>query len=182
MNESTPLIGGRLVPLECAAPEHDDEIVRTRWTQAKFRPLWLMGFSSALMVVALMVVLNFTKLPELPVEGAAWSSKAAPLSTVNPADLGLNYAYRPSMYMPGASFVELITNRTIPLPTNSWYENFVIGQDNTVPETAVFQVPYILDTSGHLTGIRTHPCHVQGNTKTVMVSPLPHAAGLMRFC
>jgi len=57
----------------------------------------------------------------------------------------------------------------IPLPTNNWYENLLLGSSNVDAENKVFAVPYILDTSGYIQGIRTHPAHVQANDRTVMV-------------
>ena len=57
----------------------------------------------------------------------------------------------------------------IPLPTNNWYENLLLGSSNVDEENKVFQVPYIIDTSGYIQGIRTHPAHVQANDRTVMV-------------
>lgn len=100
---------------------------------------------------------------------AAWSSRAAPFSTVDPASLGFIPMDRPDISKPGPIFGDLL-DRNLPLPTNSWYENFLLGMRNDGQENKVFQVPYILDTGGHIPGVRTHSCHVQANNRAVMAS------------
>jgi len=102
-------------------------------------------------------------------EGGAWSSIAVPFSTVSPMSLGVRNVDRPQQSSPGPIFKNLV-NRQIPLPTNSWCENFFLGQSNTGPDNKVFQVPYIVDTSGPLQGIRTHATHVQANDRAVMMT------------
>lgn len=76
---------------------------------------------------------------------------------------------------PGPVFGQLLergpkNELKIPLPTNNWYENLLLGSSNVDEENKVFQVPYIVDTSGYIQGVRTHPAHVQANDRTVMVT------------
>jgi hypothetical protein len=127
------------------------------------------GFIALVVIVSLRLMLNHSTAVHDIILGAAWSSQASPLSIEDPVHLGIIQVDRPYDSRPSKAFGELL-DKGIPLPTNTWYENFVLGSDNTVAESNVFQVPYILDTSGHLTGLRTHACHVQASAKTVMVS------------
>lgn len=106
------------------------------------------------------------------VEGAAWSAKAKPFSTTDPVNLGFAAMERPASSKPGPIFGELL-NRSIPLPTNCWYQNFLLGSTNNGEKNKVFQVPYIMDTAGTIAGVRTHPAHVQGNDKSVMMTYEP---------
>jgi hypothetical protein len=99
---------------------------------------------------------------------AAWSSRSAPFSTVDPRTLGFVGLDRPAESSPGNAFEELIADSK-PLPTNSWYENLLLGVTTNNPENKVFQVPYILDTAGRIPGVRTFPSYVQSNSRAVMV-------------
>ncbi len=104
-------------------------------------------------------------------EGAAWSAIAQPYSVVNPESLGFLALDRPKVSMPGAIFGDLLLKKK-PLPTNSWCENFFLGEENTLSMNRVFQLPYILDTdtkNGTLQGITTHPTHVRANDRMVEV-------------
>ncbi len=104
-----------------------------------------------------------------PILEAAWSSRASPFSTIDPDSLGFIPMDRPDISKPGPIFGDLL-NRKVPLPTNSWYENLLLGFQNNRAENKVFQVPYIIDTGGPIPGVRTHSCHVQANNRAVMVS------------
>lgn len=106
---------------------------------------------------------------QAPLEKGAWSSIASPFSTVSPLALGVLGVSRPATSSPGAIFKNL-ASRGIPLPTNSWCENFFLGGSNTGPENKVFQVPYILDTAGPIQGVRTHGSHVQANDRAAMMT------------
>lgn len=118
---------------------------------------------------------------EKPVDlGAAWSSKAAPFSTFDPRDLGFLGLQRPDESKPGAVFGDL-SKDSHPLPTNSWYENFLLGAAYSGQENKVFQVPYILDTAGPIAGVRTHPCHVQADSRSVMVRYLLRFISYLRL-
>lgn len=165
MNERTPLVQRRY-PLDVDLANNDEEEER-KWTLREVKTFCLIIFCASVMCIGLLYTLGAGVHPEV-VTGAAWSSRAAPLSTMNPEDLGVQTIDRPSASKPGPAF-RALQNLSVPLPTNSWYENLFIGSDNTVAESSVFQVPYILDTAGRLVGIRTHPCHVQANTNMVMV-------------
>lgn len=169
MNESSPLLGARNPNVANKETERSSD-----WTMQKLSKLILLSAICAILCIALVFGLSAgvrNSLRRHSMLGAAWSSRAAPFSTVDPATLGIQYIERPKFSQPGKAFNGLV-NRSIPLPTNAWYEDFLIGSDNTVPESNVFQVPYIIDTSGHIVGVRTHPCHVQANSKMVMVSEL----------
>jgi hypothetical protein len=105
---------------------------------------------------------------EYPYVTAAWSSKAAPFSRVDPATLNITGVERPAVSYPGRVFGKLL-DKDIPLPTNAWFENFLLGPGDDPDGNKIFQVPYILDMAGPIPGIRTHACHVQANGRAVMV-------------
>lgn len=113
---------------------------------------------------------------EVPVLGSAWSSKAEPFSFVDPTSLGILSIDRPASSKPGRILDNLISVNSdshipeTPLPTNTWYQNLILGDSNTDPENKIFQIPHIIDTAGYIRGIRTHPCHLQANDRMVMVS------------
>lgn len=113
---------------------------------------------------------------EIPVMGSAWSSKAEPFSYVDPTTLGILSIDRPASSKPGRILDNLISvdpeSRIpdTPLPTNTWYQNLILGDSNIDPENKIFQIPHIIDTAGYIRGIRTHPCHMQANDRMVMVS------------
>jgi hypothetical protein len=137
-------------------------------SNAKSRKLLYFSFGSFLACVVTVLVLyknNYT----FPFDSAAWSSKAAPFSDVFPGSLGVMGVERPAVSLPGKVFGSLI-DKDLPLPTNTWFENFLLGSGHDEDGNKVFQVPYILDTAGPIAGVRTHACHVQANDRQVMVS------------
>ena len=142
----------------------------TTWEKKLLGHKLFVGSCAVLGILSMvfLVMLTMTT-PSPPLENAAWASKAAPFSTVDPTDLGFIAIDRYDISKPGLIFGDLLT-RQIPLPTNSWYENFLLGFSNTDPENKVFQVPYVLDTAGPIPGMRTHATHVQANSRAIMVS------------
>ena len=111
--------------------------------------------------------------PVVPIEGAAWSAIAQPLSILDPETLGFLAIDRPPISMPGLIFGELL-EKNVALPTNSWCENLFLGASNTEATNRVYQLPYVIDTEVHgnlsTQGVETHPAHVQANEKMVEVS------------
>jgi hypothetical protein len=93
-----------------------------------------------------------------------------PLSTKSPADLGIPvFNNRPSNSLPGSVFgsVQKGTKIGVPLPTNEWYLNLIVGLDESPgennryehyagEENRVHTIPYIVDTVGTVVGIRLH--------------------------
>lgn len=104
-----------------------------------------------------------------PQLGSGWTSNAAPFSMMDPRALSLSSMDRYDGSHPGEIFGDL-RQRNIALPTNSWFENLLLGHSNTLPTNKVFQVPYIIDTGARIPGVRTHPCHVMANSKMVMMN------------
>ena len=115
-------------------------------------------------------------IPVVPIEGAAWSAIAQPLSTLDPESLGFLAIDRPPISMPGPIFGELL-NKNVPLPTNSWCENLFLGESTTESTNRVYQLPYVIDTEVHgnasTQGVETHPAHVQANENMVEVQNAP---------
>ena len=143
--------------------ERDGEVVVGSVDRRKLAAVG-MAVSFILFAIGILGTLSYEYL-----EGNAWSSIAVPFSTVSPASIGFRSIDRPQSSSPGPIFKNFI-NRQIPLPTNSWCENFFLGNSNTGHDNKVFQVPYILDTAGPTQGIRTHSTHVQANDRAVMMT------------
>ena len=110
--------------------------------------------------------------PSLPLQKAAWSAIAQPLSILDPETLGFLAIDRPPISMPGLIFGELL-EKNVALPTNSWCENLFLGSSNTESTNRVYQLPYVIDTEVHgnlsTQGVETHPAHVQANERMVEV-------------
>lgn len=155
------------VSLAAIASDHSRKPLATRV---------LLNASVATFIILLLATLmTYTKTRPLiapaPKEGAAWSAIAQPLSTVDPESLGFIAIDRPKVSMPGPIFGDLLL-KNVPLPTNSWCENFFLGNSNTESMNRVFQLPYVIDTETHngtTQGLDTHPAHVQANDRTVEV-------------
>jgi len=132
----------------------------------------LAGVSGFLMLVGVLLLVKPSPTP-LPILGSAWSSRADPFSTANPEDLGILSISRPSNSMPGEILANLIDKDSqtgapfTPLPTNSWFENLILGDVNNAPENKAFQIPYIIDTAGSIPGIRTHGLWLLANDRMV---------------
>jgi len=94
-----------------------------------------------------------------------------PLSHKSPSDLGIpTYSDRPDYSRPGSVFgsVQDGSRIGVPLPTNEWYLNLVVGLHDSPSSTnegyeqfaneanRVYTIPYILDVVGPIIGIRLH--------------------------
>lgn len=114
--------------------------------------------------------------PTPPILSSAWASKAEPFSRIDPTSIGILSIDRPFSSKPGPILSNLVGLNSsthapdTPLPTNTWYQNLILGDSNNVPENKIFQIPYIIDAAGFIPGLRTHPCHLQANDRMVMVS------------
>lgn len=131
-------------------------------------------FVVAAVATVLMFQSNASPSPSLPEQGAAWSSKSQPFSVVNPIDLGVLAVDRPLGSKPGAIFSHFVgyEKPDVPLPTNAWYENLLLGYNSNNVENKVFEVPYVMDTAGAIPGVRAHACHVKAATRSIEVSNL----------
>ena len=103
-------------------------------------------------------------------EDAFSSITNEPLSYKSPAELGIPvYNDRPANSLPGSVFgqVQKGSKIDVPLPTNEWYLNLIVGLDDNPgedgqyanyagEENRVHSIPYIVDTVGTFVGIRLH--------------------------
>ena len=103
-------------------------------------------------------------------EDAFSSITNEPLSYKSPAELGIPvYNERPADSLPGSVFghAQKGSKIGIPLPTNEWYLNLIVGLDDNPgedgkyanyagEENRVHSIPYIIDTVGTFVGIRLH--------------------------
>ncbi|KAL3792976.1 hypothetical protein HJC23_010989 [Cyclotella cryptica] len=103
-------------------------------------------------------------------EGAFSAITNEPLSFKSPAELGIPVFHdRPDFSLPGSVFgsVQKGPQVGMPLPTNEWYLNLIVGLNESPGENGqyenfageenrVFCIPYIVDTVGTVVGIRLH--------------------------
>lgn len=92
-----------------------------------------------------------------------------PLSFKSPAELGIPVYERPTSSLPGFVFgsVQKGAQIGVPLPTNEWYLNLIVGLDDNAgekgqydnyagEENRVYTIPYVIDTVGPIVGMRMH--------------------------
>jgi hypothetical protein len=92
-----------------------------------------------------------------------------PWSTIDPRQLNIRAIERTESSKPGSVF-GVWQNNDIPIPTNSWCENFFLGGGNYTDETnKVFQLPYVVEAYAYVRGLRVHPIRVQSNDRSVMM-------------
>ena len=79
--------------------------------------------------------------------GLADSNETYPYSTLDPRELGLSLALRPANSLPGTVF-GVLQGANIPLPTNTWCENLLLGFGNySDVANRAFQLPYLVETT-----------------------------------
>jgi hypothetical protein len=93
--------------------------------------------ASILLISGLTTMARFkSPLPVPVLQSGAWSSKADPFSTVDPVSLGFKEVNRPLASRPGEILANLIDKKSLKgapdtaLPTNSWFQNLIIGDSN----------------------------------------------------
>jgi len=143
------------------------------WVQEHGYVLSCVGVIASIILFAVCSSFGLTPQEE-PYEilGTAWSANFPPYSFVDPITLGINYAERDEAFNPGPIFSKIPPGQA--LPTNSWCENFFLGEEpNNGLDNSVFQIPYIVDTGGAIQGVRAHPPHVLANDRSVMMTYEP---------
>lgn len=135
-------------------------------------------FTAVIMFASVVVSYQNTvvaKVSPSPILSSAWASKSEPFSRIDPTSIGILSIDRPAGSKPGPILTNLVGLNSsthapdTPLPTNTWYQNLILGDSNNDPENKIFQIPYIIDAAGYIPGLRTHPCHLQANDRMVMV-------------
>jgi hypothetical protein len=93
-------------------------------------------------------------------DGLTWRPQPGPFSTLNPVDdLNLFSFQRAAISSPSLRLDPLrdgIPN--LPLPTNAWYQNLLalaLDEEPTADHRA-YPVPYVVDVSGKIPGLRIH--------------------------
>jgi hypothetical protein len=94
-----------------------------------------------------------------------------PYSEMDPRQMNFSGITRPDN-LPGKAFGDL-RKRKLALPTNSWCENLLYGNHLNRATNKAFQVPYIVDTAGPITGIRYHGATMQANDRMVITTYEP---------
>lgn len=55
-------------------------------------------------------------------------------------------------------------------PTNAWYQNILMMDDEPSNIHRVYAVPFVLDPAGPIPGVRVHPNHIQASTAVVQLN------------
>jgi hypothetical protein len=55
-------------------------------------------------------------------------------------------------------------------PTNAWYQNILMMDDEPSNIHRVYAVPFVLDPAGPIPGLRVHPNHIQASTAVVQLN------------
>jgi hypothetical protein len=133
-----------------------------------FRAASIIGIIIFAAVLLLSYVSIYPHIAPFPIMDSAFQ----PFSKVNPESLGFISINRPNASMPGRIFDQL-SEKHIPLPTNSWCENFFLGDSNDGVTNRVYVLPYVIDTDSHdgtTQGLNIHPGHVQATDHSMMVN------------
>ena len=98
--------------------------------------------------------------------------RQGPLSLLDPViDLGMFAFDRPLASQPTVHRSLEAPNRGRALPTNAWYQSFLLlSDDGDKPPSVMhraYSVPYIVDAAGPIAGLRVYPHHV-GATSNVI--------------
>mmetsp|Transcript_20623 Transcript_20623/g.31542 ORF Transcript_20623/g.31542 Transcript_20623/m.31542 type:complete len:1162 (-) Transcript_20623:344-3829(-) len=104
----------------------------------------------------------------------AYTTESHPvLSTVTPEELDVPTVYRGDFGSPGPDFGSFFREGVMKtgqaLPTNRWYQNLLMA--NAENEfNRVYTIPYIVDTSGGITGVRFHFPRVMASSTIVQMT------------
>lgn len=100
----------------------------------------------------------------------------APLSTLDPVvDLGILGVDRPVQSRPSSRMDPLKTdNVKQALPTNAWYQNLLLLRDDQSPtnQNRAYTMPYVVDVTGGIPGLRLHDSFVDTSADQVIVSTI----------
>jgi hypothetical protein len=55
-------------------------------------------------------------------------------------------------------------------PTNAWYQNILMMDDEPSNIHRIYAVPFVLDPAGPIPGVRVHPNHIQASTAVVQLN------------
>jgi hypothetical protein len=104
-------------------------------------------------------------------------ARAPPFSTLDPVnDIHLfSYDNRPEGSSPGTVFSDYQKGQKetgMALPTNKWYENFILTPDGQEPngDQRAYTIPYLINVIGPVPGIKIHATRLLAMEKIVQVS------------
>jgi hypothetical protein len=97
-----------------------------------------------------------------------------PYSSKSPQQLGSLLINRTYYAAPGTGGAPqpvfgLYNAIKMPLPTNSWAENMFVGTTNSSVNN-IFQIPYVIDTAGSLTGAQVHAVFMTASSTAVITN------------
>jgi hypothetical protein len=94
-----------------------------------------------------------------------------PLSTLDPVeDLGIHAFERPSFSLPPHAVKGSRGDHKGPFPTNSWYQNLIMVDDEPSSVNLAYSLPYLIDVVGPTPGIRLHVTHTTASTDVVQLN------------
>jgi hypothetical protein len=97
-----------------------------------------------------------------------------PFSSLDPIkDMGMYDFVRPQDSSPPKNLREAGFRA---LPTNAWYENWLLIKGEPSPLHRVYTIPYILDLVGPIPGLRMHPVHIDSTQNVVQLSTVDQHA------
>lgn len=104
----------------------------------------------------------------------AYTTESHPvLSIVTPEELDVPAVLRGDFGSPGPDFGSFYRGGVMktgqPLPTNRWYQNLLMSSAEN-EFNRVYTVPYIVDTSGGITGVRFHFPRVMASSTIVQMT------------
>ncbi|KAL3945470.1 MAG: hypothetical protein SGBAC_000441 [Bacillariaceae sp.] len=102
-----------------------------------------------------------------PPISTVWDYSTIPFSTLDPATKLYSFE-RPKESLPSSRLDALrqsftpsaaqLDNQSRPLPTSAWYQNMLMLEEQEEPTTTnrVYAMPYVIDASGKIPGLRLH--------------------------
>lgn len=95
-----------------------------------------------------------------------------PLSTLDPVkDLGLAAFRRPEESSPPKTLTKILSAEapSTQFPTNAWYQNLLLVEDEPTQANRAYSIPYVIDATGPIPGLRVLPNHVGATQDVVQI-------------
>ena len=141
------------------------------------RPAIVAGVLIAFCGLVALIICSIAGFSGIPFHGPSGTKKyhqltateREPFSTLDPLkDLGLYSLERPKESSPPESVYRDTPQRA--LPTNAWYQNFLMAKGEPTNVHRAYAQPYVVDAVGPIPGLRAHPNHLDASTTVVQLS------------
>lgn len=115
---------------------------------------------------------------QVPMVGETIYTYPKPLSKLDPIyDLHLYGFDRNADTSPPLNIYR--PNADAAVPTNEWYQNFLISHAETTELQRVYAIPYMVDLAGPIPGLQIHPNHIDASSNVIQLSyVIPHGVTL----